>query len=91
MRDPQREAETQAEGEAWSLWGPWCRIQSQDPGITTWAKGNTQPLSHPGVPNEYILKIGIPVLLRPFKKPLLSTYYVTGTGLGRGVAATRHM
>ena len=39
MRDTQRKAETQAEGEACSLWGAWCRTQSQDPGIMTRAKG----------------------------------------------------
>ena len=32
MRDTQREAETQAEGEAGSLREPWCRTPCQDPG-----------------------------------------------------------
>ena len=31
--------ETQAEGEAGSLLGAWFGTRSQDPGITTWAKG----------------------------------------------------
>ena len=35
MRDTQREAETQAEGEAGSLYGARCGTQSQDPGIMT--------------------------------------------------------
>ena len=30
MRDTEREAETQAEGEAGSLWGAQCRTPSQD-------------------------------------------------------------
>ena len=34
MRDTQREAETQAEGEADSLRGAGCGTPSQDPGIT---------------------------------------------------------
>ena len=34
MRDTQREAETQAEGEAGSSQGVRCGTQSQDPGIT---------------------------------------------------------
>ena len=49
MKDTQKEAETQAEGEAGSLWGPWCRTWSQDSGITTWAEGRrstTEPLRH---------------------------------------------
>ena len=37
MRDTEREAETQAEGEAASLRG-----------ALTWAKADTQPLSHSG-------------------------------------------
>ena len=53
MRGTEREAETQAEGEAGSPWG------TQDPGITTGAKGrDTQVLIHPGVPSS------IPVLSR---------------------------
>ena len=35
MRDTQREAETQAEGEAGSPQGAQCRTRSKDPGITT--------------------------------------------------------
>ena len=35
----EREAETQAEGEAGSLQGAWCGTQSQDPGITPWTEG----------------------------------------------------
>ena len=34
-RDTQREVETQAEGEAGSLWGARCGTGSQDPGVTT--------------------------------------------------------
>ena len=30
-----RKAETEAEGEAGSLWGAGCRTRSQDPGIMT--------------------------------------------------------
>ena len=46
MRDIQREAETQAEGEAGSLRGARCGTQSQDSRITPWAEGrhqNTEP------------------------------------------------
>ena len=35
MRDTEREAETQAEGEAGSPWGTQCETQSQDPRIMT--------------------------------------------------------
>ena len=50
MRDTEREAETQAEGEAGSIQGARCKTRSQDLGITPWAQGDTKPLSHPGIP-----------------------------------------
>ena len=53
MRDTEREAETQAEGEAGSLQGARCRTQSQDPRITIWAKGSTT--EPPGIP-QMLLK-----------------------------------
>ena len=34
MRDTEREAEAQTEGEADPLWGAHCETQSRDPGIT---------------------------------------------------------
>ena len=54
MRDTEREkeAETQAEGEAGSMQGAWCRTRSR-PGLQDHALGwrqDAQPLSHPGVP-----------------------------------------
>ena len=48
MRDTQREAETQAEGEAGSLWGAWCGSWSQDPRIATWAEGRCLTIEPPG-------------------------------------------
>lgn len=45
MRYTQREAETQAKGEAGS-----CR-KPDDSRITPWAEGGAQPLWHLGVPN----------------------------------------
>ena len=50
MKDTQREAETQAEGEAGSLQGAPGGTRSQDPGITTEPKADAQPLSHPDAP-----------------------------------------
>ena len=49
MRDTQREreAESQAEGEAGSMQGAWRGTLSLDSGITPWAEGGAQPLSHP--------------------------------------------
>ena len=52
MRDTEREAETQAEGEAGSLQGARCGTRSQDPGRVP--KADAQPRSHPGVPVEQI-------------------------------------
>ena len=50
MRDTEREAETQAEGEAGSLQGPRCGLNPGTPGSHPGPKGDAQPLSHPGVP-----------------------------------------
>ena len=50
MRNTERKAEMQAEGEAGSLRGAGCRTRSQDPGITTQGKGRrstTGPPRHP--------------------------------------------
>ena len=42
MRDTQREAETQAEGEAGSMQGAQCGTRSRDSRIMPWAKGRHQ-------------------------------------------------
>ena len=48
MRDTQREAETQAEGEAGPMQGARRGTRSRDPGVTPWAAGSRQPLSPRG-------------------------------------------
>ena len=50
MRDieREREAETQAEGEAGPLQGAQRGTRSQDPGITTWAQGRLNPWTTQG-------------------------------------------
>ena len=50
IRGTHREAETQAEREAGSLWGAQCGTRSQDSGITTSGFAKAQPQSHPGAP-----------------------------------------
>ena len=50
MRDTQREAETQAEGEAGSLQGSPMWDSSRTPGSHREPKADAQLLSHPGVP-----------------------------------------
>ena len=50
MRDTGREAE----GEAGSLWGARCRTRSQDPGITTWAKGRCSTTEPPRCPSLFL-------------------------------------
>ena len=58
IRDTESEAETQAEGEAGSLQGAWCGTWSQDPRITTWAKGRlstTEPPRYPWSQTSLIL------------------------------------
>ena len=62
------ERQTQAEGEGGSPEGAPCRAPSQDPGITTWAKGRrstTEPPRYPRTKHfcttNYTLKITVPV------------------------------
>ena len=50
MRDPEREAETQAEGEAVSMQVARSGTRSRVPRIRPWAKGRAKLLSHPGYP-----------------------------------------
>ena len=57
MKDTQREAEAQAEGEAGFPWGAQCGIRSQDPGLCPELKADVQPLGHPSVPLSLFLSI----------------------------------
>ena len=50
MRDAEREAETQAEGEAGSLQGAQWGTRSQDPGNIPWAKGRCLTAEPPRSP-----------------------------------------
>ena len=50
MRNTEREAETQAKGEAGSMQGAGCGTRSQDPRSCLEPKAATQLLSHPGIP-----------------------------------------
>ena len=52
MRDTQREAETQAEGEAGSIpcREPDVGLDPGSPGSCPGPKAGTKPLSHPGIP-----------------------------------------
>ena len=56
MRDTEREAETQAEGEAGSMQGAQRGTWSQVSRIMPWAEGSTKPLSQLGCP-EHLLFI----------------------------------
>ena len=73
MRDTEREAETQAEGEAGSMQGARCGTWSRVSGIMPWAEGYTKPLSHQGCPylnflshnkEQYYLLIKVVMKLR---------------------------
>ena len=70
MRDTQseREAETQAEGEADSKQGARCWTQSLVPRIRPWAEGSAKLLSRPGCPKKK-LKIGQPGWLSGLAPP----------------------
>ena len=50
MRDTEREAGTQAEGETGSMQGAQCGTRSWVSRITPWAEGGVNPLSHLGCP-----------------------------------------
>ena len=51
MRDTQREAETQAEGEAGSMhWEPDVGFDPRSPGSCPGPKAGAKPLHHPGIP-----------------------------------------
>ena len=55
MRDTERLAETQAEGEAGSLQGAQRGTQSRVSRITPQAEGGAKLLSHQGCPSFFIL------------------------------------
>ena len=76
MRDTEteREAETQAEGEAGSMQGAWCGTQSRVSRITPWAEGSTKPLSHPGCPH---VKNLLQFLGEPLRKAKQSSWIKT--------------
>ena len=57
MRDRERERERQA--EAGPMQGARCGTRSRDSRITPRAEGGAKPLSHPGCPNELLLKNNI--------------------------------
>ena len=54
MRDREREAETQAEGEAGSMQEAWCGTQSQVSRTTPRAEGGAKLLGHWGCPHTDI-------------------------------------
>ena len=56
MRDTERKAETQAEGEAGSHGKPNARLDPRIPGSRPEAKADALPLSHPGVPEFLYFK-----------------------------------
>ena len=67
----------QAEGEAGSLGGPWCWTWSQDPRITTWAKGRCSTTEPPRCPSLKLLDmISLYFSLFPFL-----TIWSLGTGI----------
>ena len=57
MRDTQREADIEAEGEAGSSWEPDAGLNRRTPGLRPKPKTDTQLLSHPGVPKTLIKSI----------------------------------
>ena len=58
MRDTEKEAGSQAVGEAGSLQGAWCETQYQDPEIMAWAKGKLSTTEPPRCPLSLRFKTG---------------------------------
>ena len=56
LRDTEREAKTQAEGEAGSCGEPNVGLDPRTPGPQPEPKADTQPLSHLGAPDYFILE-----------------------------------
>ena len=52
MRDREREAQTQAEGEAGSMQGARCGTRFRVSRITPWGAGGAKPLRHQGFPRS---------------------------------------
>ena len=53
VTEREREAETQAEGEAGSMhWDPNVGFDPGSPGSRPGPKAGAKPLSHPGIPQE---------------------------------------
>ena len=85
MRDTQRQAEIQAEGEAGSLQWAWCRTWSQDLGITIWAKGRCSTAVPPRCPLPHFLR-------PPCDSPQLHRLYLLpGCHKGRFSIASHHV
>ena len=62
MSDPEREAETQAEGEAGSCGEPNAGLDPGTPGSRPGPKAEAQLLSHPGAP-VFALNSGVTYIL----------------------------
>ena len=79
MRDTEREAQIQAEGEAGSMKGAWCGTRSQVSRITPRTKGGTKPLSHWGCAIHSFWRISGSLLTQRIHKNMqcfLSHYFV---------------
>ena len=73
MRDTERDAETQAEGEAGSMQGAWCGTPSRVSRIMPWAEGGTKPLSHLAIPEEGYFKEKVQSAAEPVLYQVVST------------------
>ena len=67
MRGTQREAETQAEGEAGSMQGARCETRSRVSRNRPWAEGGAKPLGHRGCPKVMCIKAKGAIFVKQFK------------------------
>ena len=75
MRDTEREAETQAEGEVSSMQGAQHGTRSQVSRIRPWAEGGAKPLSHPGCPKSTFLNDFCHIGINFSKKKIYNIYF----------------
>ena len=91
MRGTEREAETQAEGEAGSIQGARCGTGSRDSGIMPWAEGRCSTAEPPRWPSKSIFwisylainKVDIWYVVRTVTTHLLKFQYLRGFFFGK--------
>ena len=79
VTEREREAETQAEGEAGSMhWELNVGFDPGSPGLRPGPKAGAKPLRHPGIPELQILYKNLMILLRKNAHPCTILHMISG-------------